>query len=139
MSDTIRTTEQIIADMIAERDGVVDDIAEEIADKVVRQQSPTAQLDGVGRQFGLTARAGLEGAASIVDLVQAPIAATMNMALGTDYKPLREQVSTALTSIGVPEPEDGYGHGGRRRGRYRRGVRRVGHRGGRPRDRAQDA
>jgi len=54
MSDTIRTTEQIIADMIAERDGVVDDIAEEIADKVVRQQSPTAQLDGVGRQFGLT-------------------------------------------------------------------------------------
>ena len=107
MSDTIRTTEQIIADMIAERDGVVDGLAEEIADKVVKQQSPTAQLDGVGRQFGLTARAGLEGAASIVDLVQAPIAATMNMALGTDYKPLREQVSTALTSIGVPEPEDG--------------------------------
>ena len=52
MSDTIRTTEQIIADMIAERDGVVDDIAEEIADKVVRQQSRTAQLDGVGRQLG---------------------------------------------------------------------------------------
>tara|TARA_R100001377_G_scaffold38889_1_gene21673 strand:- start:580 stop:2634 length:2055 start_codon:yes stop_codon:yes gene_type:complete len=107
MSDTIRTTEQIIADMISARDGNTKDVAKKIAEEVLNQQGQSTPMDGMGRQLGLTARAGIEGAASVVDLVQAPLAATMNMAFGTDYKPLREQVSSALTSIGVPEPEDG--------------------------------
>lgn len=73
-------------------------------------QEPQAEdrgvVDTVGRQLGLTGRYLAQGAAGIVGVVQDPINVLISSALGLEMKPpLREQVSSALTGAGVPQPE----------------------------------
>lgn len=79
--------------------------------EIVSEPSPTEDL---GRQLGLTARAGAQGAAGLVGLAYDPIAAVQNLLIGPEgvmplmsenVRPLREQVKETLTSAGVPEPE----------------------------------
>ena len=62
-------------------------------------------FDGIGRQLGLTAREAAQGAAGTLGIAYDPIATIMNWTIGTNIKPLRDQVKQALTEIGVPEPE----------------------------------
>ena len=60
------------------------------------------------RQLGLTARAGAEGAASLLGIAADPVAAIINTALSDENKlgTLRGDVSAMLTRAGVPEPEN---------------------------------
>jgi hypothetical protein len=64
-------------------------------------------LDQAKRGFGLGTRAVGQGLASIGGIIYDPIAATMNMATGTQIPPLREQASTAMTGMGLPTPQTG--------------------------------
>jgi hypothetical protein len=65
---------------------------------------PAQQL---GRQLGLTARAGAEGLASLAGVVTDPIAAVINQFVPPERRlsTLRSVVGTLLTQAGVPEPE----------------------------------
>jgi len=78
---------------------------EAAAQAAAQQTIDSQQDDSLGRQLGLTTRAGLEGIAGTVGLVYNPIYAVQQKITGGEFKPLQQQVSEALTEIGVPEPE----------------------------------
>jgi len=72
-------------------------------------QKPTAPLtERIGRQLGLTARYGLEGLGSLVDLAQIPVRGAMNLALPKDkqLQPVSLGGSIADT-LGLPQPQTG--------------------------------
>lgn len=81
-----------------------------LAAEMAARQPRTRDLE---RQLGLTGRHAAQGAAGLVGLVYDPLAALQNAAIGPEglvpllpeVAPLREQVSRALTELGVPEPE----------------------------------
>ncbi len=78
-----------------------------IAPKVeVTPQVPLSQR--LGRQAGLTARYGLEGLGSIVDLAQAPVRGAMNLALpeNRQLQPVSAGGSIA-DLLGLPQPQTG--------------------------------
>jgi hypothetical protein len=68
------------------------------------QESMTA-TDTVERQLGLTGRAMVEGGAGIVGIAYDPLAYIINQVTGLEIPPLTDQVSQALTDLGVPNPE----------------------------------
>ena len=78
---------------------------EAAAQAAAQQTIDSQQDDSLGRQLGLTTRAGLEGIAGTVGLLYNPIYAMQTKITGSEFKPLQQQVSEALTQIGVPEPE----------------------------------
>ena len=57
------------------------------------------------RQLGLTARHAVEGVASIPNLVADPLALASDKYLGTDFGSQTQNVSDALTRLGLPQPE----------------------------------
>ena len=57
------------------------------------------------RQLGLTTRYITEGLADTAGIFSDPIAATSNMAFGTELKPLRTATTNLLNNIGLPQPE----------------------------------
>jgi len=70
----------------------------------------SATTDEVMRQLGLTARAGGEGAASLVGVFYDPVATILNLGSkftggSLDIKSFSSQVSNILNELGVPEPE----------------------------------
>lgn len=69
------------------------------------QRSMTQEL---GRQLGLTLRAGAEGTAGFLGIFSDPIAVLLNQALPDDIKAQRLQpaISNMLTQMGVPLPEN---------------------------------
>lgn len=74
--------------------------------QVPAQERSTMQE--VGRQVGLTARAGVEGLAGLAGLVTDPVAALANQVLPEQYQlqPLQQAASNLLTDAGVPQPEN---------------------------------
>jgi hypothetical protein len=68
------------------------------------QESMNAE-DTVKRQLGLTGRAMVEGGAGIVGIAYDPLAYIINQVTGLEIPPLTDQVSQALTDLGVPNPE----------------------------------
>lgn len=71
--------------------------------------TPVAPLtERLGRQAGLTARYGLEGLGSIVDLAQAPVRGAMNLALpeNRQLQPVSFGGSIA-NALGLPQPQTG--------------------------------
>lgn len=76
------------------------------------QQQPTtaspSTWEQLGRQIGLTARAGITGAASIPMLFAEPVAALTNLAAGRQVFPSQQQaLQQLLTDVGLPAPQTG--------------------------------
>jgi hypothetical protein len=63
-------------------------------------------IDRLGRQVGLTARYGLEGVGSVVDMLQAPVRGAINLALPQEnqLQPVSAGGSIA-NALGLPQPE----------------------------------
>jgi hypothetical protein len=68
-------------------------------------RTPTQEL---GRQLGLTARAGAQGLAGLAGVVTDPITAGLNAVLpeSMQMQPVRQAVGNLLTSAGIPQPEN---------------------------------
>jgi hypothetical protein len=64
-------------------------------------------VEEVGRQVGLTVRAGAQGLARLAGIVTDPITAGLNAVLpeSMQMQPVRQAVGNLLTSAGVPQPE----------------------------------
>lgn len=72
------------------------------------QQAPQAPLtERLGRQAGLTARYGLEGAGSLIDLLQAPVRGAMNLALPANRQLQPVSAGGSLANVlGLPQPQN---------------------------------
>lgn len=72
------------------------------------QTAPRRSLgEEVKRQAGLTARMGIQGAGSMLDIGTAPIAAVLNSIVGRDYfKPSSVAAARLSDAIGLPAPEN---------------------------------
>lgn len=80
--------------------------APEPAKQAVKEESPSV-LKELGRQVGLTARAGIENAASLPGMVLDPLANITNLVTGQQtLKPFSKGVSDILTAIGLPQPKN---------------------------------
>lgn len=84
-------------------------IAQEIKglSSVPVQAQPTAPLtERLGRQAGLTARYGLEGIGSLVDLAQAPVRGAINLALPENKQLQPVSAGGSLADVlGLPQPQ----------------------------------
>lgn len=71
------------------------------------QAQPTAPLtERLGRQAGLTARYGLEGLGSLVDLAQAPVRGAINLALPENRQLQPVSAGGSLADVlGLPQPQ----------------------------------
>lgn len=71
-------------------------------------KKPVAPLtERLGRQAGLTARYGLEGAGSLIDLLQAPIRGAMNLALPANRQLQPVSAGGSLADVlGLPQPQN---------------------------------
>lgn len=69
-------------------------------------QAEAPLLNRIGRQAGLTARYGLEGAGSVLDLLQTPIRGAINLAMPSDnqLQPVSAGGSIA-DALGLPQPQ----------------------------------
>lgn len=108
---------------ITTRDGITinnipDDVAPDAPELKARVQAirakgadalnpPTAAQE-IGRQAGLTLRAGAEGLAGLAGIVTDPVAALANQVLprNMQMQPLQQAVSQILTDVGVPQPQN---------------------------------
>lgn len=70
-----------------------------------KERTTTEEL---GRQVGLTARAGVEGLTGLAGIVTDPLTALANKALPESMQmpPLQQSASQLLTAAGVPQPEN---------------------------------
>jgi ribosomal protein L29 len=69
------------------------------------QQAPLTER--LGRQAGLTARYGLEGVGSLVDLLQAPVRGAINMALPANRQLQPVSAGGSLADVlGLPQPQN---------------------------------
>jgi hypothetical protein len=78
-----------------------------IAKQATEVKNERSLPSAIGRQIGLTGRYVAEGLANTVGIFSDPLAATSNMALGTDLKPLGQATSNVLDRAGFPSPETG--------------------------------
>lgn len=82
----------------------IDDGSEETPQET-QQTSNEPKNNSLLRQLGLTTRYIAEGLADTAGIFSDPIAATSNMAFGTELKPLRTATTNLLNNIGLPQPE----------------------------------
>ena len=77
--------------------------------QVQQPVAPVAPLtERLGRQAGLTARYGLEGLGSIVDLAQAPVRGAMNLALPENRQLQPVSFGGSIADVlGLPQPQTG--------------------------------
>jgi hypothetical protein len=79
--------------------------------KAAPSEAPTeaqkpSMASELGRQVGLTARAGITGAAALPAMVADPIANMVNLATGKQtMKPLSQAISGILDTLGLPKPQ----------------------------------
>lgn len=74
--------------------------------KAAPQPQETSLMSNIGRQIGLTARAGGQGLADLAGIVTNPITALANQAAGRQIMtPIPELASQGMTSLGLPEPQ----------------------------------
>lgn len=64
-------------------------------------------LDEIGRQAGLTARAGLKGVGNLVGLLSDPIGGVINAATGSKLQTAGSLADTVSDAIGLPQPKNG--------------------------------
>lgn len=67
---------------------------------------PGGMLGQLGRQLGLTARAGLTGLTAVPAMLGDAAAAASNMALGTKFPNQTQALQKLMTQLGLPEPEN---------------------------------
>ena len=67
--------------------------------------SQPSMMDQIGRQLGLTARAGIQGATALPGLVAEPIRQGLNLIPGVNFPPQNQAVSDFLTQLGLPQPQ----------------------------------
>jgi hypothetical protein len=67
--------------------------------------------NSIGRQLGLTARYGLEGAGQIADIIGSPLNNLINRATGSNLAPPSQGMSNLATSLGLPQPQGGFEQG----------------------------
>lgn len=82
-------------------------IAAALSGQTAQPQQPQRSVgQELGRQVGLTARAGLQGAADVAGLVLNPAANLVNLAAGKQVlQPFSEAASNLMTAAGLPQPE----------------------------------
>lgn len=75
--------------------------------KAQEPQKERGTVDELGRQLGLTARAGVEGLAGMFGIATDPVASLMNLALpdSMQIQGLQQSAGQLLTAAGVPQPE----------------------------------
>ncbi len=77
------------------------------ASMAVPQQRTPTMWEEAGRQLGLTARAGITGAASLPAMLAEPLAAGINLVAGKEVFPNQAAaLQQALTNMGFPEPKN---------------------------------
>jgi hypothetical protein len=103
--DDVDPNDQSLKDRVAELRGGEPAAKPEPAAPEASPEEASAG-DEITRQLGLTLRAGVEGAGSILGIFSDPIAAALNEALPEDQQLTyaNETVSNLLTKMGVPEP-----------------------------------
>ena len=79
----------------------------QIANSMTQEQPRERPItEEIPRQLGLTARAGLTGAAGIPSIVGDPLNQLLNMIAGRDvFPPVSQSVQQLMTRAGLPEPE----------------------------------
>jgi hypothetical protein len=104
---------------ITTKDGITirnipDDVrpdSQQLKDRVAQiragQGGERSTVDELGRQVGLTVRAGVEGVTGLVGMVTDPLSSMANKVLpeGAQIPPLQQSASELLTQAGVPQPE----------------------------------
>jgi GNAT superfamily N-acetyltransferase len=68
-------------------------------------------VDELGRQAGLTARAGLKGVGNLVGLLSDPIGGVINAATGAKLQTAGSLADRVSDAIGLPQPKDGIERG----------------------------
>jgi len=74
---------------------------------VEQPQIERTPVETFGRQLGLTGRYIAEGAANTLGIIADPLAASSNLAFGTELKPLGQATTSLLNRAGFPSPETG--------------------------------
>jgi hypothetical protein len=78
----------------------------------VEQKAPQAQSNNsIARQFGLTARYGLEGAGQVADIIGSPLNRLINRATGSNLVAPSQAMSNLATNLGLPQPEGKFEQG----------------------------
>jgi hypothetical protein len=67
--------------------------------------------NSIGRQIGLTARYGLEGAGQIADIIGSPLNNLINRATGSNLVPPSQAMTNLATTLGLPQPQGGFEQG----------------------------
>lgn len=76
------------------------------AKRAADQPQERSMLDSLGRQLGLTARAGISGAAAIPNMIADPMVGGIN-AMGANLPIPSQALERTLTRAGLPEPASG--------------------------------
>lgn len=81
------------------------DIVQDVRQKAM-QAFPETNVQDIGRQLGLTARAGITGALALPNIASDALTSLVNLIAGRQVmQPTSQAVSSLLTRMGVPEPQ----------------------------------
>jgi hypothetical protein len=90
--------------------GWITDTATDAFENLSEDEFVNSVVDGTMRNLGLTARAGVEGAASLIGIVYDPLKEIVNLGSKIaggkgDIPSYRAQISSILDNLGLPDPE----------------------------------
>jgi hypothetical protein len=104
------TFSQDLMAKVAPITGWVTDTATDAFENLSEDEFVNSVVDGTMRNLGLTARAGVEGAAGLIGIVYDPLKEIVNLGSKIaggkgDIPSYRAQISSILDNLGLPEPE----------------------------------
>jgi hypothetical protein len=104
------TFSQDLMAKVAPITGWVTDTATDAFENLSEDEFVNSVVDETMRNLGLTARAGVEGAASLIGIVYDPLKEIVNLGSKIaggkgDIPSYRAQISSILDNLGLPEPE----------------------------------
>jgi hypothetical protein len=104
------TFSQDLMAKVAPITGWVTDTATDAFENLSEDEFVNSVVDGTMRNLGLTARAGVEGAASLIGIVYDPLKEIVNLGSKIaggkgDIPSYRAQISSILDNLGLPDPE----------------------------------
>ena len=94
---------EVIEELPKGRYEVVEDVAATMTPESIATPKPFQLGSELGRQVGLTARYGLEGAGNTLDFLASPIRAGLNLIPGINIKPGGGE--TLANAVGLPSPK----------------------------------
>jgi hypothetical protein len=104
------TFSQDLMAKVAPITGWVTDTATDAFENLSEDEFVNSVVDGTMRNLGLTARAGVEGAAGLIGIVYDPLKEIVNLGSKIaggkgDIPSYRAQISSILDNLGLPDPE----------------------------------